>query len=78
MSNRKLGAGSAGDMIYTYTSSGGTGGLVAGLTPRDYFAAAALQGYLASVGPHTEPVEYAPSITRDAYILADAMLEARK
>jgi hypothetical protein len=46
-----------------------------GMTLRDYFAAAALQGLLACpVQPQSGPDMYA----RDAYTLADAMLKARE
>ncbi|ARL91583.1 hypothetical protein [Burkholderia pseudomallei] len=48
-----------------------------GMTLRDYFAARALVGYLASLAPTTEPAEYASSIAEDCYALADAMLKAR-
>ena len=49
-----------------------------GMTLRDYFAAKALQGYLASFHPHEEPVEFATKIAEDAYAMADAMLAARE
>ena len=49
-----------------------------GMTLRDYFAAKAMQGYLASFDPHGEPVEFATKIAEDAYTLADAMLKARE
>ena len=45
---------------------------------RDYFAAAALTGQLASyASPKAPPADYA-EIAKDAYIMADAMLRARK
>ena len=44
-----------------------------GLTVRDYFAAAALTGYLAASHTDGEPEEFA----NVAYIIADAMLKAR-
>ena len=50
----------------------------AGMTLRDYFAAKAMQGYLASFDPHGEPVEFATKIAEDAYTLADTMLKARE
>lgn len=50
----------------------------AGISVRDYFAGKALCGYLASVNQDFEPAEYATTIARDCYILADAMLMARK
>ncbi len=47
-----------------------------GLTVRDYFAAAALQGYLSGWNSDIEPSE---NITaEDCYKFADAMLKARK
>lgn len=49
-----------------------------GMTLRDYFAAKALQGYLASFDPNGEPVEFATRIAEDAYALADAMLKVRE
>ena len=45
-----------------------------GMSLRDYFAAAALQGLLADPSNAWEEVEYAEA----AYIMADAMLESRK
>jgi hypothetical protein len=51
------------------------GHITYGMTLRDYFAAKALQGMLACpVQPQSGPDMYA----RDAYVLADAMLEASK
>lgn len=46
-----------------------------GMSLRDYFAAAALQGFLVDLdcGP-----EHIPNIAVSAYRMADAMLEARK
>lgn len=50
-----------------------------GMTLRDYFAAAAVTGICAKYGAD---FNYAPELAvnfaRDAYRLADAMLEARK
>jgi hypothetical protein len=48
-----------------------------GMTLRDYFAAAALTGFMAS--PHRKPVAEMPKplMARDMYALADAMLAAR-
>lgn len=43
-----------------------------GMSLRDYFAAKAMQGLMARVGPHN-----ADAIAHDAYMVADAMLEAR-
>ena len=45
-----------------------------GLTVRDYFAAAALQGCLANQNANGSRAEFAV----DAYLYADAMLEMRK
>lgn len=54
---------------------------VASMTLRDYFAAAAMQGLLAS-GWCAEARELAPGVgeqdvAKDAYLMADAMLKAR-
>lgn len=49
-------------------------GSQAGMTLRDYFAAAALTGSLAASHTDAEPDEFA----RVAYILADEMLKARE
>lgn len=49
-----------------------------GMTLRDYFAAKAMQGYLASFDPHGEPVEFATKIAEYAYTIAAAMLKARE
>ena len=46
-----------------------------GMTLRDYFAAKAMQGMLAS-DIECAP-EYVPVIVKSAYVLADAMLEER-
>lgn len=47
-----------------------------GMSLRDYFAAAALQGMLTDV-PHEDRLKF-PEYAQDAYRYADAMLEARK
>lgn len=57
--------------------------LLVGLTKRDYFAAAALQGILANAQLEAAPLDSNPSKTlkgysQMAYLFADAMLEARK
>ena len=44
-----------------------------GITVRDYFAAKAMQGIMARVGAHE-----AALIAHDSFIVADAMLAARK
>jgi len=52
-----------------------------GMTLRDYFAAAALQGWLASYGseaPHPIFNETAMNVALNSYSMADAMLAARK
>jgi hypothetical protein len=60
-----------------YKDTGGPAfpaGVGHGMTLRDYFAAKAMQGMLACpVQPQSGPDPYA----RDAYAVADAMLEAR-
>ena len=48
------------------------------MTMRDHFAAMAMQGYLASLAPDVEPVEFASTIARDSYLIADEMLKARE
>lgn len=48
-----------------------------GLTVRDEFAKAALQGYLSSFGSTKEPAEYAGTIAADCFKLADAMMLER-
>jgi len=52
-----------------------------GMTLRDYFATAAMQGWLSSYGPNqfhpcatTGAIDF---IARDSYAMADAMLLAR-
>lgn len=57
----------------------------AGMTLRDYFAAKAMQGFLAAeanprVGTESEPYsrKYADYLALEAYALADAMLAARE
>ena len=47
-----------------------------GMTLRDYFAAKAMQGFLASPLLKTELGEYA--MAKNAYKVADAMMEARE
>jgi hypothetical protein len=52
-----------------------------GMSLRDYFAAAALQGWLASFGDSAvHPVlnDTHRSVARDAYAMADAMIKASK
>lgn len=48
---------------------------------RDYFAAAALQGWLASFGveaDHPAVSRCSATVAHQAYVMADAMLEARE
>lgn len=47
-----------------------------GMTLRDYFAAAALQGLLN--GNAVMPITWITSYAADAYAVADAMMKARK
>jgi len=54
----------------------GWGRFEEGMTLRDYFAAKALQGLL-STDLNCAP-EYVQAIADSAYVLADAMLKARK
>jgi hypothetical protein len=52
-----------------------------GVSLRDYFAAVALQGWLASYGseaPHPIFNETAMNVALNSYSMADAMLAARK
>jgi hypothetical protein len=52
-----------------------------GMTLRDHFAAAALQGWLASYGPEApHPIynETAMNVALNSYRMADAMIAARK
>ena len=48
-----------------------------GMTLRDYFAKAAMQGFLAFVGPDIE-ADSMETIARMAYDMADAMMEQRE
>lgn len=47
-----------------------------GMSLRDYFAAKAMQGMLANQHPYQASDEH--MFARDAYVLADSMLKARK
>jgi len=49
-----------------------------GLTMRDYFAAKAMQAYITTRHPDYYREDGAQVLTQDAFIVADAMLEARK
>jgi len=48
------------------------------LTLRDYFAAKAMQGDIASMSHDQDPSERTVTIARRAYQIADAMLKARQ
>jgi hypothetical protein len=51
----------------------------AGMSMRDYFAAAALQGYLAAWPKDGENmIKTMPQVANHCYAIADVMLEARK
>jgi hypothetical protein len=50
-----------------------------GMTLRDYFAAKALQGFLADPSPFEDCGEGLPmAYAQEAYVYADAMLRARE
>jgi hypothetical protein len=54
-------------------------GTVAGMTLRDYFAAAALSGFVTrEARGNLSSADYEKQIAQAAYGVADAMLEARK
>lgn len=48
-----------------------------GMTLRDYFAAKAMQGDIASMQAHEDPASAAHHIAFRAYAVADAMLKER-
>ncbi len=48
-----------------------------GMTLRDYFAAKAMQGDIASMNTNHNPATVADAIAARAYTIADAMLKAR-
>ncbi|AEZ50850.1 hypothetical protein DC1_00032 [Burkholderia phage DC1] len=52
--------------------------IASGMSLRDYFAAKALAGWIASTEPQRNPVEVADRIAAGCYALADAMLRARE
>jgi hypothetical protein len=66
-----------------YTKTGGpafptdTATVEYGMTLRDYFAAKAMQGIIASEQPGDEEFATLEMCARDAYKYADAMLKAR-
>jgi hypothetical protein len=87
MADKPDDGGSVIPTIETIAYSSGTGSRVyhPGLSLRDYFAAAALQGWLASFGQDTaHPAdghrgnENCAANAKFAYALADAMLKARQ
>jgi len=49
----------------------------AGMTLRDYFAAKAMQAYITTRSPDYHGEDGSQVLTQDAFIVADAMLEAR-
>lgn len=49
-----------------------------GMTLRDYFAAKAMQGDIASMASHADPAIAGAYIAERAYAIADAMLKARE
>lgn len=49
-----------------------------GMTLRDYFAAAALQGLCALPGQEDDDIDYIQELPKSAYKYADEMLKARK
>lgn len=49
-----------------------------GMTLRDYFAAKAMQGDIASFPDDKDPADVASMIAERAYAIADAMLDARE
>ncbi|MFP1879746.1 hypothetical protein [Lonsdalea quercina] len=57
-----------------YQCNGGFGLGQEGVSLRDYFAARAMQGILSNPGLNIDAVK---RVVRDAYKVADAMLEAR-
>ena len=52
--------------------------LASGMTLRDYFAAKAMQGILASSAPITRKIDVDQLVAVVAYKIADAMLKARE
>ena len=58
------------------TGTGGNTPYSNGMTLRDYFAAKAMQGMLAYA--YFRPLAMEDGYARDAYVMADAMLKARR
>jgi hypothetical protein len=73
MSNNIIDNG--GGAFPLYCGAGDTANTI-GMTMRDYFAAAALQGLV--VNSHNFDNMSDKSIAENAYLIADAMIEARK
>lgn len=48
-----------------------------GMSLRDYFAAKAQEGFIASLPQGIEPAEIRTGMARDCYEIADAMIAAR-
>ena len=48
------------------------------MTLRDYFAAKAMQGICVNAGRNSYEIDETGRIASDSYMMADAMLEARK
>ena len=76
MSENKDNGGPAFPVQYSNEADGPTVMPSEGMSLRDYFAAMSLQGMLANQHPYQASDER--MFARDAYVLADAMLEARK
>ena len=73
MSNEKDSGGTAFPIIHP----DGMGVQYWGISVRDYFAAKAMQGILSSGHARPEKAYHFKNIAEDAYIQADAMLEAQ-
>ena len=76
MTENKDNGGPAFPVQYSNEADGPTVMPSEGMSLRDYFAAMSLQGMLANQHPYQASDER--MFARDAYVLADAMLEARK
>lgn len=73
MSEERAQYGDGGEAFPVAYGPDGTPGYGAGMTLRDYFAGQALTGVLASDIRVTHEMD----IAKDAYLLADAMLQVR-
>jgi hypothetical protein len=68
-----------GGPAFPHTEANGANSGDVGMTLRDYFAAKALQGFLADPKPFYDNGEGLPkAYATEAYIYADAMLKARE